>query len=83
MNCRMRRSRTKTEVADLIERFLENRSSYPQEWNDFVECSDADPAIDAYRRKCYDLDPLVNRPDPVDEDAVHELFGVIEELRKT
>ena len=25
------------EVADLIERFLENRSGYPQEWNDFVD----------------------------------------------
>jgi hypothetical protein len=77
----MRRSRTKTEVADLIERFLDNRESYPQEWNDFVECSDPDPAIDAYRKKCYDLDPLVNTHEPADEDAVLELRHVIEELR--
>jgi hypothetical protein len=77
----MRRSRTKTEVADLIERFLDNRESYPQEWNDFVEGSDPDPAIDAYRTKCYDLDPLVNTHEPAEEDAVLELRRVIEELR--
>ena len=79
----MRRSRTRSEVADLIERFLENRSSYPQEWNDFVECSEGDPYIEEYRRKCYDLDSLVNRSDHVDEDAVSELRCVVEALRKT
>ena len=77
----MRRSRTKTEVADLVERFLDNRESYPQEWNDFVESSDPDPTIDAYRKKCYDLDPLVNSQEPVDEDTVRELRRIIEELR--
>jgi hypothetical protein len=78
----MKGSRTKTEVADLIERFLRNHSRYPQEWNDFIECSDPDAIIDAYRRKSCDLDPLVNRPEPVDEDAVFKLRGVVEELRK-
>jgi hypothetical protein len=34
------------------------------------------PLIDAYRRKCYDLDPLVNRPVSDDEDAVRDLRGV-------
>ena len=77
----MRRSRTKTEVADLVERFLDNRESYPQEWNDFVESSEPDPTIDAYRKKCYDLDPLVNSHEPADEDAVRELSRIIEELR--
>ncbi len=78
----MRRSRSKAEVADIIERFLAGRSTYPQEWNDFVECSDLDAAIDVYRRKCYELDPLVNRPDPVDEHAVHELCALIKKLRE-
>jgi hypothetical protein len=77
----MRRRRTKAEVADLIERFLDNRECYPQEWNDFVESSDPDPMIDAYRKKCYDLDPLVNTHEPADEDAVLELRRVIEGLR--
>ena len=77
----MRRKKTRADVADLIERFLQNRLAYPQEWNDFVESSQSDPAIEAYRRRCYDLDPLVNRPDPVDEDAIANLRGILHELR--
>jgi hypothetical protein len=77
----MSRKRTRVEVADLIHRFLENRPAYPQEWNDFVECSQVDPTIEAYRKRCYTLDPLVNRPDPVDENAVAELRGILHELR--
>ena len=77
----MSRKRTRVEVADLIQRFLENRPAYSQEWNDFVECSQRDPTIEAYRKRCYNLDPLVNRPDPVDENAVAELRGILHELR--
>ena len=79
----MRSNRTKTEIADLIERFLQNCLQYPQEWNDFVDCSQRDPVIDEYRRKCYELDPLVNRPEPVDETAAGELRKMIEQLRKS
>lgn len=77
----MNRRRTKSEVAELVERFLENRLTYPQEWNDFVERSQSDPVVEAYRKRCYDLDPLVNRPDPVDEDAMAQLRGILKELR--
>lgn len=79
----MRRKRTKTEVAELIERFLENRPIYPQEWNDFVECHESDPVVEEYRKRCYDLDPLVNCPDPVDDDALTHLRGILHELRST
>lgn len=37
--------------------------------------------MDVYRRRCYNLDPLVDRPDPVDEDAIAELRGILHELR--
>ena len=77
----MRRRRTKAEAAELIERFLENRLTHQQEWNDFVECREPDAVVDSYRKRCYDLDPLVNRPDPVDEDAVAQLRGILFELR--
>lgn len=77
----MKRKKTKSEVADLIERFMDNRLTYPQEWNDFVEHREPDPVVEAYRKRCYDLDPLVNRPDPVDQDAVAQLRGILEELR--
>ena len=50
------------EVAQLIERFLEGRSLYPQEWNDFVDTMQGDSVIENYRRQCGELDPLVNRP---------------------
>ena len=77
----MRRERTKSEVAELIERFLENRLAYPQEWNDFVERHEPDPFVEAYRKRCYELDPLVNCPDPVDQDALSQLRGILQELR--
>ena len=76
-----KRARSKEEVADLIERFLRSKLAYPQEWNDFVECSQPDPAVDAYRKRCYELDPLVNRPAPSDQDAVSQLRSMADELR--
>jgi hypothetical protein len=75
------RNATRADVADLIDRFLENRLSYPQEWNDFVECSQKDKDVEVYRQKCDKLDPLVNRPDPVDQDAVTELRLLAHQLR--
>lgn len=72
---------SKKEVADLVERFLNHRSSYPQEWNDFVETAQRDNSVNAYRLRCYELDPLVNRPGLPDEGAVFELRSIIEELR--
>ena len=77
----MSRSRTRAQVTELIERFLENRLAYPQEWNDFVECSQHDSIMEAYRKRCYDLDPLVNCPEPVDENAMNELRRILHELR--
>lgn len=64
----------------MIDRFLENRLAYPQEWNDFVERSQKDPDVEVYRKKCYELDPLVNCPDPVDQDALTELRLLAKEL---
>jgi hypothetical protein len=69
------------EVAQLIERFLERRSLYPQEWNDFVDTPQEDSVIENYRRQCDELDPLVNSPGVPDPDAVARLKGIIERLR--
>lgn len=72
---------TATEVADLIQRFLDHKSLYPQEWNDFVDSSQKDPVMNAYRKRCYDLDALVNRPGTADAIAILELRSIIDELR--
>ncbi len=69
------------EAAQLIERFLEERSLYPQEWNDFVDCSQKDSVVENYRRQCDELDPLVNCPGVQDPDAVARLKGIVERLR--
>ncbi len=69
------------DIAQLIERFLDGRSLYPQEWNDFVETRRPDKLIDVYRKRCDDLDPLVNRPGERDAEAVMELRSMIETLR--
>jgi hypothetical protein len=77
----MSRRATKRQVADLIDRFLERRLKYPQEWNDFVECSQRDPEVEVYRKRCYALDPYINCPLPVDEDEVASLKAMVLELR--
>ena len=35
-----------------------------EEWNDFVDCEHPDKMLDAYRKRCDLLNPLVNCPDP-------------------
>ena len=44
--------RTPGQVADTIARFLSKSELYPQEFNDFFECSLSDPNLDAYRKRC-------------------------------
>jgi hypothetical protein len=44
--------KTPGQVADVIERFLAGAGLYPQEFNDFIECSLSAPPLDAYRQRC-------------------------------
>jgi len=76
-----KRNLTLSDVADVIERFLEGRSLYPQEWNDFVDTAQQDKDVEASRRRCDELDWLVNRPGEPDKDAVIELRSMVETLR--
>ena len=76
----MARAQSPAEVAQLIVRFLEGKSLYPQEWNDFVDCSHPDPTVEAFRRRCDELNPLVNSPDPQDLKALDELRSIVEKL---
>lgn len=76
-----RKAKSASEIADIVERFLDGKSLYPQEWNDFVECGHPDVRLNSYRRRCYELDPLVNSPAPRDPKAQAELRRIIEELR--
>jgi len=72
---------TPEEATRAIERFLAEKSSYPQEWNDFAETPQADPRVEQYRKRCDKLSPLVNRPGEMDEAAVTELKSITEQLR--
>jgi hypothetical protein len=76
-----RRDKTRHKVADLIERFLEDKSLYPQEWNDFVDSSQRYKEVDVCRKRCYELDPLVNRSGPPDPNAIAELRNLVKQLR--
>jgi hypothetical protein len=76
-----KRNLTALQMADLIERFLDRKSLYPQEWNDFVERSQRDRQMDKFRKRCYDLGPLVNHPGEPDPDAVAELRSLVATLR--
>lgn len=78
----MRAELTAQQTADLIERFLSGRELYPQEWNDFVESRRVERIVEPYRKRCYELDPLVNRPGNPEQWAVGELREIASALRK-
>ena len=78
---RKKKSLSPTDAADLVGRFLEGTELYPQEWNDFIEAVRVEPPVEAYRRECYRLDPMVNRPGSADPAAVEELRRIIAALR--
>src|SRR5271163_364896 len=77
-----KRNMTVEEAAQVIERFLEGRQSYPQEWNDFAENRQTDVDVEPFRKRCYDLDPLVNSHHPQDEDAITQLRAIVVEMRQ-
>lgn len=70
------------EMAGLIERFLDRAPLYGQEWNDFVDAPQHDWRMDAYRRCCYELDPLLNSPDTSDPTAISVLRSLVVSLRE-
>jgi hypothetical protein len=85
----MKMTRTPTEVIGIIERFLSHTSSYPQEWNDFVDCGISDPRLDVYRARCAELgsefEPRTNdliRQLEREAAAIDELRNIVAELRK-
>lgn len=69
-------------MADLIERFLQDRLAYPQEWNDFVDTSQRSAEMDGYRKICYAIDPSVNCQGQQDDVSLDELRKIIERLRR-
>jgi hypothetical protein len=73
---------TPLEMADVIERFLDERSLHPAEWVEFSEVSQHDKMLDFYRKRCDQLDPFVNRPGEMDPTAVAELRSMVDELRQ-
>jgi hypothetical protein len=75
------RDKSVSEVAGLVERFSNGTSLYPQEWNDFVDASQRRADVEVYRKRCVELDPLVNRPEGPDPDADAELRSIVEKLR--
>ncbi len=83
------RDKTAGEIVDLIERFLLHQCAYPQEWNDFVECSNRDPRLDSFRKRCeivssqFQTDKKsldLNRDDRW-RDATNELKEIAAELQ--
>jgi hypothetical protein len=69
------------DAAGIIERFLTDSSLYPQEWNDFVDTPQQNGVVEGYRKRCYQLDPLVNRPGGQDPGALAELRRIVNELQ--
>lgn len=47
------------EVADIIGRFLGDKIQ-DLEWDDFIHTKQDDWVVDAYRKCCFELDPLIS-----------------------
>ena len=77
----MKRTLKAAEVADLIERFLSGKELYPQEWNDFIEAGRVEQSAEPSRKRCYELDPLINRPGASNLEAIKELKNIVVDLR--
>jgi hypothetical protein len=71
---------TPKEAAGVIERFVDGAGD-SIEWCDFAETPQKDPRVEAHRRRCDKLSPLVNRPGDMDSAAVVELRSIIQQLR--
>ena len=78
-----KKNMNRQEAAQAIERFLEGRSLYPQEWNDFVDTPQEDSIVESYRQQCHELDPLINRPGAPDPRALNDLKRVLGCLRSS
>lgn len=74
--------RTGSEIAAIIDRFVSDECTYPQEWNDFVDTRIDDAELDRVRRRCEELDPIVNCPGGQDRDAMNELQAIASKLKK-
>jgi len=72
-----------SEVAGVVERYLASKSSYPQEWNDFIDTPQKDWIVDAYRKCCYELDPLINHDGKPSPGVVAALKGIAMALRES
>jgi hypothetical protein len=85
--------KTPGQVADIIERFLSGSGLYPQEFNDFFECSVSDPKLNAYRQRCEmlhgEFEPrrgqliplsLEDRQQQREAAAIRELEQIVAEL---
>lgn len=46
------------ELVRLLDRFLDDKMSYPLEWDDFISWPNANPEIEAWRHSISDLEPL-------------------------
>ncbi len=77
-----RKNLTVHDVGHIIKRFLTNSPRYLQEWNDFVEVKQRRPDSERLRLRCYDLDPLANRPGQISETALAELRSMAASARK-
>ena len=78
-----KKNMNRQEAAQVIERFLEGRSLYPQEWNDFVDTPQEDNVVESYRQQSRELDTLISRPGTPDPRALHDLKRVLERLRSS
>src|SRR5690348_12966555 len=78
-----RKPKSATEIANIIERFLNHSSMYPAEWNDFVSRTHPDTRLESYRKRCADLTMRIDSSmwNSQNPKAQTELRSILHELR--
>ncbi len=67
---------SQVDLVRLIDRFIDDKLTYPLEWDDFISWEHSDPYIEAMRDRIASLEPLFFSKSPNDRnEAVRQLIA--------
>lgn len=73
---------TKSEVAEIIEQFLDGTGG-PWDWDDFTSIRIADPELEAIRVRCVELHHATISGQYCGPDGLAEMRRMVDQLRDT
>jgi len=75
VHIRERRVNTAADLVSLLDRFLDDKLTYPLEWDDFISWSNAAPEIEAVRQRIAESESLFFSTDSTDRSKAAALVA--------